>query len=341
LKREEGLFMVLRVGFIGVGGVAKVHLKNMNDHKEVELVAVCDIDDRAVEMVASQYGAAAYTNYDTMLSSEKLDALFICVPPFAHGDIEEKAVQKGIHLFVEKPVGLDINTVVKKNNVIQQSGIITSTGYCLRYLDIAQKAKEFLQDKTIAMARGHYMTKLVPTPWWIHQGKSGGQFIEQTTHIVDLLKYFVGDINKVYADMSLHVMKDIPGIDIPDVGSVNMVFSSGAIGNVTNTFTQSDHHMGIEIYGRDYSLVMDDQSLTIKEGGDQVVTYSKGDFRQDQDHAFIQAILRDDRSLILSPYENAMDTLFVTLGANQSAETGLPVEIDSMINKRGVKHGIY
>ena len=82
-----------------------------------------------------------------MLEQERLDVLYVCIPPFCHGDIEEQATAKGIHLMVEKPLGLDAQSVRHKAKVISESGIIATSGYCLRYLDTVAIAKDFLKDK--------------------------------------------------------------------------------------------------------------------------------------------------------------------------------------------------
>src|SRR5699024_11485380 len=68
----------------------------------------------------------------------------------------------------------------------------------------------YLKDKKIAMMRGYYLTKFVETPWYRDMAKSGGQLVEQSTHIVDMLRYFAGDVEKVSADMNLLVSQDIP-----------------------------------------------------------------------------------------------------------------------------------
>lgn len=320
--------MKVKVGFVGVGGIAQVHLKNLNDNDYVELVAVCDIAEENAKRSAQQYGTASYTDYNEMLEEEMIDALFVCVPPFAHGDIEEKAVARGIHLFVEKPLGLDMDNVRKKANVIKESGVITSTGYCLRYLDTVQKAKRYLEDKHIAMVRAYYLTTFVTIHWWRDMSKSGGQLVEQTTHTVDLVRYLAGNVKKLYANMDLRVMKDISGINIPDVGCVSVVLDSGAIGHIDTTFTQMDHRSGVEILGRDFRIWIDGTTLTITEK-DKTCTYNSNvDFYKVQDDAFISAIVTGSANDILAPYEEGLKTLEVTLAANESAEKGIPIELN-------------
>jgi predicted dehydrogenase len=319
--------VTIRVGIIGAGGIADVHLKNLEQNEQVKLTAICDISQEIVNKKAKAFGMTSYTNPDKMMNDEKLDALFLCVPPFAHGDLEEKAAVRGIHLFIEKPVGLDMSTVRKKAEILKKSKILTSTGYCLRYLDTVVKARNYLANKDIAMVRGYYLTSFVRTPWWREMDKSGGQLVEQTTHTVDLIRYLAGDITKVYANMALRVMNDIEGITIPDVGSVNVVFETGAVGHIDSSFIQPDHRSGLEILGRDFRLAIEGTTLTIVEKEQTIIHNSHTDFYKAQDDAFIDAIVKREADRILCPYEDALKTLEVTLAANESAQTGNPITL--------------
>lgn len=319
---------MVRVAVVGVGGIAAEHLKNVQENEEAVLVAVCDIVKASVEKAAQQYNVVPYTDFDAMLENEEIDALFLCVPPFAHGEMEEKAAARGIHLFVEKPVGLDMETVERKAKAIQDAGVIAGTGYCLRYLDTVAKAREYLQGKTIAMVRAHRFGSLVTVPWWREMAKSGGQLIEQTTHNLDLLLYLAGDVDKVSADMALRVMEDVPGIDIPDVYSVNLRFASGAVGHLDTSFVeQPDGRSSLEVIGRGFRVTLDGTALTIMEKDKTVTHKSRVNFYKEQDDAFIHAVLTKDASVILAPYAEAMRTLQVSLAAHQSSDSGTSVSI--------------
>ncbi|MCM3110802.1 Gfo/Idh/MocA family protein [Lederbergia lenta] len=308
----------VKVGFLGVGGIATAHLKNVQNMEDAEIVAVCDISEENAKRQGATFQAAVYTDYQEMLDKEELDALFVSIPPFAHGDMEEQAVGKGIHIMVEKPIELDLEKAKKKAEIIRNSGVINASGYCLRYLDTVQKAKDYLKDKKIAMVRGHYITSFVETPWYRMEDKSGGQLVEQSTHILDTMRYLAGDIEKVSANMSLQVMEDIENIDIPDVTSVNVTFESGAVGHLDSSFIQHDHRMGVEILGRDFRMELNGTALSIIEK-DKTITYqSKVDFYEEQDRNFIKAIKTNNQDLILASYEDGLKTLAVTLAAKRS-----------------------
>ncbi|MFC0470397.1 Gfo/Idh/MocA family protein [Halalkalibacter kiskunsagensis] len=324
--------MKVRVGFVGVGGIADVHLQNVSKNKNAVVVSVCDIAKENAEKAGAKYGAISYTELDEMLDKETLDAIFVCVPPFAHGDIEEKIVERGIHLMVEKPLGLEMETVQKKAEIIKNSGVICGVGYCLRYLDTVARAKEYLMNKQIGMVRGHYITSFVQIPWYRQLDKSGGQLVEQSTHTLDLMRYLGGEIEEVYANMSLQLLTDIPNIDIPDVTSVNVKYTSGAVGHLDSSFTQADHQSGIEILGKEFRVILDGVNLTIVEK-DQTITYkSKVNFYEEQDKCFIEAIMVGKRELLLSSYDDGVKTLAATIGANKSNELGLPIKVSELVD---------
>ncbi|PLR69170.1 Gfo/Idh/MocA family protein [Bacillus sp. UMB0893] len=328
----------VKVGFIGVGGIASVHLKNLSLNEHAEIAAVCDLSEERVKEASQLYGAKGYTDIDLMLEKETMDALFICVPPFAHGFIEEKAASKGIHLMVEKPLGLELEGVAAKAKAIEQAGIICASGYCLRYLDTVQKAKEYLQDKEIAMVRGHYLTSFVLTPWYRNMDKSGGQLVEQSTHTLDLIRYLAGDVSTVYANMSLQVMNDVPEIDIPDVTSVSFTLETGAVGHLASSFIQADHNSGVELYGRDFRVVLDNTTLHIIEKNKTVTYKSSIDFYAEQDRAFIEAIRLKNKAFILAPYEEAYKTLGVTLAANESNKLGRAIHLKEFMSAAAGVH---
>ncbi len=319
--------MALRVGFIGAGQIAQVHLKNVQESGLAEVVAVSDIDEQAASVSAKKFGAIPYFDNVKMLDSEKLDAVFICIPPYNHGQIEEEIVKREINMLVEKPLGLDMETVQKKAELIRGSGIIVSTGYCLRYWDIVQEAKQYLEGKRAALVNAYYDTRFVSTPWWRQMDKSGGQLVEQTTHIVDLVRYLVGEVTSVHAHMRLVDSSDIEDLDIYDVGAVNIEFSNGAIGQVRTTFLQPDHRSGAEIMGKGFRVTVDGGTLTIVDHDGTTTKKSSVDFYWEHDVAFLNAAQTGHRSLILAPYDEAAKTLAVTLAANQSAKTGQVVEL--------------
>jgi len=183
----------VRLGFIGTGGMASAHMNNLKNFDDVKFVAMCDVSEDRAKQRAEEFGGNAYTDYQRMYDSEELDAVYICTPPFAHGPQEIIACQKGVAMFVEKPIACELDTAVIINDHVEKSGVITSVGYHWRYGGNAQHAKAELEKETqILGALGYWMGGMPGVPWWRVRAQSGGQHVEQTTHIFDLARFVLG-----------------------------------------------------------------------------------------------------------------------------------------------------
>ena len=95
----------VKLGFIGTGGMAGAHMRNLKDNfEDVEFCAMCDISEDRAKGRAEEYGGNAYSDFREMYDKEDLNAVYICTPPFAHGEQERIACEKGIAMFIEKPI---------------------------------------------------------------------------------------------------------------------------------------------------------------------------------------------------------------------------------------------
>ncbi|PIU68015.1 MAG: oxidoreductase [Armatimonadetes bacterium CG07_land_8_20_14_0_80_40_9] len=322
--------MSVKVGFLGMGGMANHHLKVLSKLGGVEFVAFCDKLSERAESAAKEQGGRAYTDYKKMLEKELLDALFICLPPDAHGDEEILAAKQGIHLFIEKPIALDLKKAKEIEEVIKISGIVCSVGYRWRYLDITKRAKEILEGKKVGMVLGYWMGGVPGANWWGEMKRSGGQMVEQTTHIVDLSRYLVGDVERVYALYGKNILsKEREGFNLPDVGSMLLQFKEGIIGTISNTcLLELAYTVGLNIVAKDLVLESQGGRLKIIEPRRREEIYNQNDDVLTEDDVFLKAVKTKDTSKVLSSYSDALKTLAVTLAANQSAESGKVIELE-------------
>jgi len=94
---------MLKIGFIGVGGIAGRHIANLKQLGRSEFCAFCDIAEEKAQKAVNENGGRAYTDFNKMLDKEKLDAVFICTPPFVRAEPISSASAKGVAIFSEKP----------------------------------------------------------------------------------------------------------------------------------------------------------------------------------------------------------------------------------------------
>lgn len=95
---------MLKAVVIGLGDISKIHIPALQANPEVELVAVCDIDETLKDSVP---GVNFYSDYRVMLEKEKIDCVHICLPHYLHYPATKACVEKGIHVFQEKPLSLN------------------------------------------------------------------------------------------------------------------------------------------------------------------------------------------------------------------------------------------
>ena len=162
-----------RVGFAGAGIIASRHLGNLMGFEDVKVVAFADPALERARELAARCGGKAYDDLTRMLDSEKLDALYICIPPFAHGDPERAAIERGLPFFVEKPLAADLKTAEAVAREVEAGGIVTATGYHWRYLDITERARELLSKNPARLALGYWLDFTPPPTWWVNAARRG------------------------------------------------------------------------------------------------------------------------------------------------------------------------
>ena len=184
---------------VGAGAVAARHVRNLLAMDGVELAAVADPALERAKELAAEAGAAAYPNHMELLAAERLDAVYICVPPFAHGAPELAVIDAGLPMFVEKPVAIDQGTAAEIAARLAGRPLLTCTGYHWRWLDIFDRAAELLADRPARLVQCSWLDKVPPPPWWLRRDGSGGQTIEQTTHVLDTARGLAGEVTEVHA----------------------------------------------------------------------------------------------------------------------------------------------
>ena len=318
----------VNVAFVGAGSNASGHMKRVSAVEGAQIVAICDIDEERAEAAAKAYGAKTYTDYSPMIERENLSALYVSVPPFAHYDAEILAAQKGVHLFVEKPVALTMEKGLEICEAVEKAGIITCVGYQVRYGNTVDRAKKFLEGRTIAMVASNRWGGMAPKPWWWRMDQSGGQIVEQTTHQFDMIRYLAGEITEVYANYALRTLTHVEGLDIPDVGVVTLMFESGAIGYVSSSCALNKGGGGgnLDIILKDVVLKWSHNALSTAPPGEYEELQGEIPPAPSIDEVFIKAVQIGDGSQIRSPYQDALKSLDVTLAANQAAAERKPIK---------------
>jgi myo-inositol 2-dehydrogenase/D-chiro-inositol 1-dehydrogenase len=273
-----------------------------------------------------------------MLDTAELDAVYVGLPPFAHGDIEHAVIDAGKAIFIEKPLAVDMAVAREIDAHIREKGVLNSVGYQWRYAGPMEQARQMLAHVPIGLLIAIRLGGLPSTPWWRVQEQSGGMLIEQHTHSVDAMRYLAGDVATVYAAAGTQLLNEVPNLDIADVNAASVTFVSGAVGSIVNSCAVAGPQMpnlsnAIHVVAKDLVLAASAGALHVMRPGTerQEIKAEGDDSNFKLNAAFIQAVETGDRSQIRSPYSDSLRTHAVTVGAVESARTGRVVDVRELL----------
>jgi predicted dehydrogenase len=235
-------------------------------------------------------------------------------------------VHRGIPIFAEKPLGVDEAGPERIARAIAARNLVSAVGYQWRYLEVADRARDLLASYPAQLVIGSWLGDTPGTPWWIRKEQSGGQIVEQATHIFDLARLLVGEMEPTAATGRRVPRAAYPASDILDVTETSVRFASGAIGTfATSSLLRGPHHVGLETVSDGMVLTLEvlDHRLVVRRGGETMTLAPASTFDtpyQLQDRAFIDAV-QGKPNQIRSTYADALLTHRVTLAATRLAET--------------------
>ncbi|WP_346622187.1 Gfo/Idh/MocA family oxidoreductase [Blastococcus montanus] len=319
----------LRVACVGSGFIAGQHLRALAGLQDVEIVAVADTQPERAEETATRYGARPYGDGLTLLETEDLDAVWLCVPPFAHGALELAAIDRRLPFFVEKPLALDLPTAEKIGDRLDGTGLTTAVGYHWRHLDLVHRAPDFLAEQPAQLLTGYWLDKTPPVPWWSQRAYSGGQVVEQTTHIFDLARQFAGEVETVAA-----VERSAPDgpEGVPTAAAALLQFVSGAVGSISSARVLGwRHRVALQVVADGRVIELSERGLTdhelrvITADGEETLRSEQNPIAT-ENREFVDVLLGRVQQVRV-PYEEALRTHALACAADRSARQGVPVRL--------------
>ncbi|MCW8131339.1 MAG: Gfo/Idh/MocA family oxidoreductase [Planctomycetota bacterium] len=321
----------VRLGFVGVGNIARGgHLNHLAKWPDVELVSFCDVNKDAVAKTAAEFKARPYTQLKDMLAHEELDAVYVCVPPFAHDEAEIQVAEKKLALFVEKPLGTTLAQTEAINKAVLKAGVVSAVGYNWRSTGITRKARAVMEGRPVSAAYGFWTGNFPEVMWWRQQAQSGGQLNEQATHVVDIARYLIGGkVVSVYAQGAKGIMKKrYEKHDIHDNAIALLTFDHGCVCTVATGHTSAQgYRVGIDFILDDLTVTHNNGELRIKVPGSEEIIRNQNQPYEEEDRAFLQAVRSKDPQAVYCSYADGFETHRVTMAANTSMETGEVVKL--------------
>lgn len=198
----------IKVGLIGCGWFAQaVHLPILRRLPEVDLIALAEPDpNRRQEASHSIQAAQVYADYRDLLNMRDLDAVIVSVPTSLHAEVAIAAIQKGIHIYLEKPIATSMDEADKVIEAWKQAGVVGMIGFNYRFNALHIEARKQLQAKrlgSLVSVRSVFSTPVRTMPAWKHaRSTGGGVLLDLASHHIDLVRFlFQQEVRTVSADI--------------------------------------------------------------------------------------------------------------------------------------------
>lgn len=189
---------MLKIGVIGVGSISEMHIKPYLNNQDVELVALCDINEERLAEKGELYGVSQlYNTHQELLANPEIDAISICTWNNTHAEIAIAGLEAGKHVLVEKPLSMTVEEALAVEAAAKKSDKLVQVGFVRRHGDNTKILKAFIDDGDLGeiyYAKASYLRRLGnPGGWFSDTTKSGGgPLIDLGVHMIDIMWYLMG-----------------------------------------------------------------------------------------------------------------------------------------------------
>lgn len=189
----------IKVGMVGLGSIVEVaHLPALAKREDITITAACDLNVKRLNQLAKNYGIPnKYVNGIEMIENEDLDAVVICTPNSTHIEYARAAAEKGIHIFIEKPIGVNIQEVKQMLELAKRNQAIVMVGMVNRFRRDIQIAKEYIDSGLLGdiyFVKAQLLRRRgTPKGWFTNRSLSGGGvMMDIGVHILDATWWLLG-----------------------------------------------------------------------------------------------------------------------------------------------------
>lgn len=199
---------MVRVALIGAGKMGISHLAILGAHPDVKVVGVADTSKIVTDVLEKYSSFECFSDYKKMLDKTNPDAVFVAAPTKFHGTIVKELLQKGIHVFVEKPFCLNVNEGAELVQLAKLKGAVNQVGYHNKFIGTFEEAKKIMNSGAlgdiqhfVGEAYGPVVVRKKQETWRSKPEEGGGCLLDYASHVIDLVNYLVAPIDKVHGSL--------------------------------------------------------------------------------------------------------------------------------------------
>ena len=260
---------MLRVGMVGLGKMGLSHLAMVRAHPDVELVSACDSMTYLTDVLGKYTGLKSYDDLDKMLASEQLDAVVVSTPSKLHAAMVQKALDRGLHVFCEKPFVLDVADGERLVQTAAAKQLATQVGYHYRFVGAFQEAARIVRSGALGEVHhvrvesyGPVVLRAKGGTWRSSKSEGGGALYDYACHAIDLVNFVAG----VPASVSGVVRHGVFSRDVEDEVYCSLHYANGASGQLcVNWSDESFRKMStkVSVWGTKGRITADRQECQV------------------------------------------------------------------------------
>jgi len=235
---------MLRAGFVGFGRMGITHFSILNTHPSVKIAAVCDHSSTMLNILKKYVDVHVYSDYRKMIDSTELDFAVISTPSDSHSEIINFAIERGLHVFTEKPFAMTSAEGQKSLDFLKGKPLVNQVGYVNRFNEVFMEVRRLLDEKVIGDVKnfssemyGATVLKDSGSSWRGKRKTGGGCMYEFASHCIDLTVYLLGKPDKVVGS----IMQSIYSSNVEDLVSSNFIYNNGCTGTITINWSDESY----------------------------------------------------------------------------------------------------
>lgn len=233
----------IRVGVVGLGKMGLSHFALVNAHPDTETIA-CDATGLLMDILSRNIKNRLYRDYDRMLAEEPLDAVLISTPSRMHDGMVRAALDRGIHVFCEKPFCLDWRESMALAELSEAKGLVGQVGYHYRHVGAFREMKRVIDTgalgritHVLAEAYGPVVLRSKRQTWRSRKSEGGGCLYDYAAHPINLLNWVFGAPERVSGSVLDSVFSD----EIDDEVFATLSFPNGPTAQLSVNWSDESH----------------------------------------------------------------------------------------------------
>lgn len=259
---------MIDLAVVGLGKMGLSHLAMIKAHPEVDLVGVCDSTGYLLDILTKYTGVPTFKDYVKMLDQARPAAVIIATPTHLHAPMIRQAIERGIHVFCEKPLVIDPVDSEALTQLAREHGVVTQVGYHNRFVGAFREAHRLLGlgalgtvNTALAEAYGPVVLKASGKSWRSQRATGGGCLYDYAAHPLNLLTWYLGEPESVSGSQ----LTSIFSAQIDDAVASTLHYRDASAQIISNWSDESQRKMTtkISLWGEHGKIYADRQEIQV------------------------------------------------------------------------------